>query len=123
MKRIMLFIFLLFCTVIIYAQDKLILELNDGGKFTYNLSEVGRIDFTSSSVFKLIDKDESLMTSEIMSSVKKLDFTENTQTAVESVKDNMEPSMKRIRKYVVDGQIVIETAEGKVYNMTGQQIK
>ena len=123
MKRIMLFIFLLFCTVSIYAQDKLILELNDGGSFTYNLSEVGRIDFTSSSVFKLIAKDESLMTSENMSSIKKLDFTENTQTAVESVKDNMEPSMKRIRKYVVDGQIVIETAEGKVYNMTGQQIK
>lgn len=123
MKRIMLFIFLLFCTVGIYAQDKLTLELNDGGRFTYNLSEVGRIDFTSSSVFKLIAKDESLMTSENMSSIKKLDFTENTQTAVESVKDNMEPSMKRIRKYVVDGQIVIETAEGKVYNMTGQQIK
>ncbi len=123
MKRIMLFLFLLFCTAGIYAQDKLILELNDGGRFTYNLSEVERIDFTSSSVFKLIGKDESLMTSENMSSIKKLDFTENTQTAVESVKDNMEPSMKRIRKYVVDGQIVIETAEGKVYNMTGQQIK
>lgn len=123
MKRIMLFIFLLFCTVGIYAQDKLTLELNDGGRFTYNLSEVGRIDFTSSSVFKLIAKDESLMTSENMSSIKKLDFTENTQTAVESVKDNMEPSTTRIRKYVVDGQIVIETAEGKVYNMTGQQIK
>lgn len=123
MKRIMLFIFLLFCTVGIYAQDKLTLELNDGGRFTYNLSEVGRIDFTSSSVFKLIAKDESLMTSENMSSIKKLDFTENTQTAVESVKDNMEPSTTRIRKYVVDGQIVIETAEGKVYNITGQQIK
>lgn len=123
MKRIMLFIFLLFCTVGIYAQDKLTLELNDGGRFTYNLSDVGRIDFTSSSVFKLIAKDESLMTSENMSSIKKLDFTENTQTAVESVKDNMEPSTTRIRKYVVDGQIVIETAEGKVYNMTGQQIK
>lgn len=123
MKRIMLFIFLLFCTVSIYAQDKLILELKDGGIFTYNLSEVGRIDFTSSSVFKLIGKDESLMTSKKMSSIKKLDFTENAQTSVESVKDNMEPSMKRIRKYIVNGQIVIETAEGKVYNITGQQIK
>ena len=123
MKRIMLFIFLLFCTVSIYAQDKLILELKDGGRFTYNLSEVGRIDFTSSSVFKLIGKDESLMTSKKMSSIKKLDFTENAQTSVESVKDNMEPSMKRIRKYIVNGQIVIETAEGKVYNITGQQIK
>lgn len=123
MKRKMLLIFLLFCTVCIYAQDKLTLELNDGGRFMYNLSEVGRIDFTSPSVFKLIGKDESLMTSEKMSSIKKLDFTENTQTAVESVKDNMELSMKRIRKYVVDGQIVIETSEGKVYNITGQQIK
>ena len=64
-----------------------------------------------------------MLTSDHMGSVKKLDFTENAQTAVESVKDNMESSMKKTRKYVVDGQIVIETADGKVYNMTGQQIE
>ncbi len=123
MKRKLFFIFSLLGSAGMYAQDKLTLELNDGTAFTYNLSEVGRIDFTTSLIFKLIDKDGSLLTSDHMGSVKKLDFTENAQTAVESVKDNMESSMKKTRKYVVDGQIVIETADGKVYNMTGQQIE
>ena len=55
MKRKLFFIFSLLGSAGMYAQDKLTLELNDGTAFTYNLSEVGRIDFTTSLIFKLID--------------------------------------------------------------------
>ena len=123
MKRRILFLMFILCVVCVNAQNKLTVEQDGGRTTTYNLSEIGRIDFTSPSTIKIIGKDGSILVSDYIYTVKRINFTDNIQTAVKSVNATLEPTIKSVRKRVVNRRLLIEASDGRVYNITGQQIK
>lgn len=123
MKRRILFLMFILCFVCVNAQNKLTVEQDGGRTTTYNLSEIGRIDLTSPSTIKIIGKDGSILVSDYIYTVKRINFTDNIQTAVKSVNATLEPTIKSVRKRVVNRRLLIEASDGRVYNITGQQIK
>lgn len=123
MKRQILFLMFILCVLCVNAQNKLTVEQDGGRTTTYNLSEIGRIDLTSPSTIKIIGKDGSVLVSDFIYTVKRINFTDDIQTSVKSVSATIEPSIKSVRKRIVNRRLLIETPDGKVYNITGQQIK
>lgn len=123
MKRQILFLMFILCVLCVNAQNKLTVEQDGGRTTTYNLSEIGRIDLTSPSTIKIIGKDGSVLVSDFIYTVKRINFTDDIQTSVKSVNATIEPSIKSVRKRIVNRRLLIEAPDGKVYNITGQQIK
>lgn len=123
MKRQILFLMSILCVLCVNAQNKLTVEQDGGRTTTYNLSEIGRIDLTSPSTIKIIGKDGSVLVSDFIYTVKRINFTDDIQTSVKSVNATIEPSIKSVRKHIVNRRLLIEAPDGKVYNITGQQIK
>ena len=123
MKRQILFLMFILCVLCVNAQNKLTVEQDGGRTTTYNLSEIGRIDLTSPSTIKIIGKDGSVLVSDFIYTVKRINFTDDIQTSVKSVSATIEPSIKSVRKRIVNRRLLIEAPDGKVYNITGQQIK
>lgn len=123
MKRQILFLMFVLCVLCVNAQNKLTVEQDGGRTTTYNLSEIGRIDLTSPSTIKIIGKDGSVLVSDFIYTVKRINFTDDIQTSVKSVSATIEPSIKSVRKRIVNRRLLIEAPDGKVYNITGQQIK
>lgn len=123
MKRQILFLMFILCALGVKAQNKLTMEQDGGRTTTYNLSEIGRIDLTSPTTIKIIGKDGSILVSDLIYTVKRINFTDNIQTAVKSVNATLEPTIKSVRKRVVNRRLLIEASDGKMFNITGQQIK
>lgn len=123
MKRQKLFLMFILCVLCVNAQNKLTVEQDGGRTTTYNLSEIGRIDLTSPSTIKIIGKDGSVLVSDFIYTVKRINFIDDIQTSVKSVNATIEPSIKSVRKRIVNRRLLIEAPDGKVYNITGQQIK
>lgn len=123
MKRQILFLMFILCALGVKAQNKLTMEQDGGRTTTYNLSEIGHIDLTSPTTIKIIGKDGSILVSDLIYTVKRINFTDNIQTAVKPVNATLEPTIKSVRKRVVNRRLLIEASDGKVFNITGQQIK
>ena len=92
----------------------------------FDLSTVGRIDLTDASDIGVLGTDGALLLSGLTTSSLRLSFVEeDVPTDVDTVEvaDKADDSKAvTVRKRIVNGQLVIETADG-VFNVAGQRIK
>ena len=92
----------------------------------FDLSTVGRIDLTDASDIRVLGTDGALLLSGLTTSSLRLSFVEeDVPTDVDTVEaaDKADDSKAvTVRKRIVNGQLVIETADG-VFNVAGQRIK
>ncbi|MBQ8058317.1 MAG: hypothetical protein IJ199_00650 [Prevotella sp.] len=92
----------------------------------FDLSTVGRIDLTDASDIRVLGTDGALLLSGLTTSSLRLSFVEeDVPTDVDTVEaaDKADDSKAvTVRKRIVNGQLVIETADG-VFSVAGQRIK
>ena len=93
---------------------------------SFDLSTVRRIDLTDASDIRVLGTDGALLLSGLTTSSLRLSFVEeDVPTDVDTVEaaDKADDSKAvTVRKRIVNGQLVIETADG-VFNVAGQRIK
>lgn len=114
----------LLLTAAAFADSPLTVEQNGVALQSYDLAEVQRIDLTNAANIRIVGTDGTALQSGLTAVSLKLNFTDDVPTAVETVMANDAAATETTaRKLVVDGKLVIKTADGTVINAVGQQVK
>ena len=124
MKRTLIMQAALLLTAAAFADSPLTVEQNGVALQSYDLAEVQRIDLTNAANIRIVGTDGTALQSGLVATSLKLNFTDDVPTAVETVMANdAAVTETTARKLVVDGKLVIKTADGTVINAVGQQVK
>ena len=124
MKRTLIMQAALLLTAAAFADSPLTVEQNGVALQSYDLAEVQRIDLTNAANIRIVGTDGTALQSGLAATSLKLNFTDDVPTAVETVMANDAAATETTaRKLVVDGKLVIKTADGTVINAVGQQVK
>ena len=102
----------------------LTVEQDGAASASYELTDIGRIDLTDNTNVRVLGTDGTVLQQGLTAASLKLNFTDDVPTAVEAVAatETAVPQAKAV-KQVIDGQLVIKTADGTVINTAGQRIK
>ncbi len=102
----------------------LTVEQDGAASASYELTDIGRIDLTDNTNVRVLGTDGTVLQQGLTAASLKLNFTDDVPTAVEAVAatETAAPQAKAV-KQVIDGQLVIKTADGTVINTAGQRIK
>lgn len=102
----------------------LTVEQDGAASASYELTDIGRIDLTDNTNVRVLGTDGTVLQQGLTVASLKLNFTDDVPTAVEAVAatETAAPQAKAV-KQVIDGQLVIKTADGTVINTAGQRIK
>ena len=102
----------------------LTVEQDGAASASYELTDIGRIDLTDNTNVRVLGTDGTVLQQGLTAVSLKLNFTDDVPTAVEAVAatETAAPQAKAV-KQVIDGQLVIKTADGTVINTAGQRIK
>ena len=102
----------------------LTVEQDGAASASYELTDIGRIDLTDNTNVRVLGTDGTVLQQGLTAASLKLNFTDDVPTAVEAVAatETTAPQAKAV-KQVIDGQLVIKTADGTVINTAGQRIK
>lgn len=102
----------------------LTVEQDGAASASYELTDIGRIDLTDNTNVRVLGTDGTVLQQGLTAASLKLNFTDDVPTAVEAVAatKTAAPQAKAV-KQVIDGQLVIKTADGTVINTAGQRIK
>ena len=102
----------------------LTVEQDGAASASYELTDIGRIDLTDNTNVRVLGTDGTVLQQGLTAASLKLNFTDDVPTAVEAVvaTETAAPQAKAV-KQVIDGQLVIKTADGTVINTAGQRIK
>ncbi|MBQ6760521.1 MAG: hypothetical protein IJP47_03730 [Prevotella sp.] len=102
----------------------LTVEQDGAASASYELTDIGRIDLTDNTNVRVLGTDGTVLQQGLTAASLKLNFTDDVPTAVEAVvaTETAAPQAKTV-KQVIDGQLVIKTADGTVINTAGQRIK
>ena len=102
----------------------LTVEQDGAASASYELTDIGRIDLTDNTNVRVLGTDGTVLQQGLTAASLKLNFTDDVPTAVEAVvaTETAAPQAKAV-KQVIDGQLVIKTADGTVINTVGQRIK
>lgn len=123
-KSLPLMLTLLLLTVATQAQTaKLSVEQNGSVTLTSDIGDVQRIDLTGTKAISVIAKDGTELATSLSKAGLKLNFTDDVPTAVKAVEAATVNEKKTVRKRLVNGQLIIETPDGKSYNTAGGRLK
>ncbi len=102
----------------------LTVEQDGAASASYELTDIGCIDLTDNTNVRVLGTDGTVLQQGLTAASLKLNFTDDVPTAVEAVAatETAAPQAKAV-KQVIDGQLVIKTADGTVINTAGQRIK
>lgn len=102
----------------------LTVEQDGAASASYELTDIGRIDLTDNTNVRVLGTDGTVLQQGLTAASLKLNFTDDVPTAVEAVvATRTAASQAKAVKQVIDGQLVIKTADGTVINTAGQRIK
>ena len=102
----------------------LTVEQDGAASASYELTDIGRIDLTDNTNVRVLGTDGTVLLQGLTAASLKLNFTDDVPTAVEAVAaTETAATQAKAVKQVIDGQLVIKTADGTVINTAGQRIK
>lgn len=104
---------------------KLTVEQNGAVMLSRDIGEVQRVDLTGANTVSIIAKDGTVLASSLSKAGLKLNFTNDVPTAVKAVETTATTGQTplTVRKRIIDGHLVIESADGKTYNAIGTRLK
>ena len=116
---------LMMATAATAQTAKLTVEQNGAVTLSRDIGEVQRVDLTGANTVSIIAKDGTVLASNLSKTGLKLNFTNDVPTAVKAVETTATTGQTplTVRKRIIDGHLVIESADGKTYNANGTRLK
>jgi len=104
------------------ADTPLTVEQGGTVRQSYDLLVIRCIDLANATDIRIVGADGTVLQSGLTATTLKLNFTDDVPTAVETV-SAADTTENRAQKLVIDGKLVIKTADGITVNAVGQRIK
>jgi len=122
MKRTLIMQVALLLSTAALADTPLMVEQGGTVRQSYDLLAIRCIDLTNATDIRIVGADGTVLQSGLTATTLKLNFTDDVPTAVETV-SAADTTENRAQKLVIDGKLVIKTADGITVNAVGQRIK
>lgn len=124
MKTLLLLtmLMLLTTTSVMAQAAKLTVEQDGAVTLSRDIDEVQRLDLTGAKAISIVATDGTELVSNLSKAGLKLNFTDDITSAVETVPTS-EQKPSTTRKRIINGQLIIETADGKIYDIAGRRVK
>ncbi|MBE6332625.1 MAG: hypothetical protein E7070_10030 [Bacteroidales bacterium] len=122
MKRTLIMQAALLLSTAALADTPLTVEQGGTVRQSYDLLVIRCIDLANATDIRIVGADGTVLQSGLTATTLKLNFTDDVPTAVETV-SAADTTENRAQKLVIDGKLVIKTADGITVNAVGQRIK
>ena len=122
MKRTLIMQAALLLSTAALADTPLTVEQGGTVRQSYDLLAIRCINLANATDIRIVGADGTVLQSGLTATTLKLNFTDDVPTAVETV-FAADTTENRAQKLVIDGKLVIKTADGITVNAVGQRIK